>query len=230
MLNKSQIKVMLEMQNKMNKTVHPEWVTKGWDYMRAAALETAEAVEHHGWKWWKAQKKDIPQLQMELIDIWHFYLSRYLQLEEGNEEQALNVVISDLNAMADNVTFDKRIYYFKNLNILEKLDVMAGLACAKRFSLGLFFSVCQDVGLTMENIYEQYVQKNTLNIFRQAKGYKEGKYHKEWFGLEDNVCLVDIALKLNSSDENYAKQIWEQLELFYAKALEAKKTLDSGML
>lgn len=230
MLNQAQIKIMLEMQNKMNRTVHPNWEKQGWDYMRAAALETAEAVEHHGWKWWKAQKKDIPQLQMELIDIWHFYLSRYLQLEEGDELKALKVVMSDLNAMADNVVFDKRIYYFKDLGTLDKLDLMAGLACAKRFSLSLFFSVCQDVDLTVENIYEQYVQKNTLNIFRQAKGYKEGKYHKEWFGLEDNVCLVDIALKLDSKDEKYAQKIWDGLEEYYAKALEAKKTLDSGLL
>lgn len=222
MLTKKQIKVMLDMQNKMNKTVHPDWVNKGWDYMRAAALETAEAVEHHGWKWWKAQKKDIPQLQMELVDIWHFYLSRYLQLEVGDEESALNIVMADLNAISDNVVFDKRIYYFKNMNTLEKLDVMAGLACAKRFSLGLFFSVCSDVGLTVENIYEQYVQKNTLNIFRQAKGYKEGTYHKEWFGKEDNVYLVEIASKLNSSDEKYAEKIWNELEVTYKKALESK--------
>lgn len=222
MLSQSQVATMLEMQNKMNKTINPNWANLGWDYMRAAALESAEAIDHHGWKWWKAQKKDIPQLQMELVDIWHFYLSRYLQIESGDEQSALRIIMADLHALGDTVNFDRRVYTFAHMNTLDKLDVMAGLACAKQSSLGLFFSVCQDVGLTVEYIYEQYVQKNTLNIFRQAKGYKEGHYHKEWFGKEDNVYLVEIASKLDSSDEKYAEKIWNELEKTYEKALSSK--------
>lgn len=222
MLNQKQLATMLSMQNTMNKTVHPEWATQGWDYMRASALEAAEAVEHHGWKWWKAQKMDLPQLQMELVDIWHFYLSRYLQIHGGDEAKALELVQKDLSKITDKVVFDSVEYDLTKLNTLDKLDLLSGLACAKRMSVSTFFSLCNSVDLSIAYIYEQYVQKNTLNIFRQAKGYKQGTYHKEWFGEEDNVYLVKIASELNASDEDYAQKLWTGLETTYADAL-AKK-------
>ena len=220
MLNDKQLENMLSLQNTMNKTINPEWATLGWDYMRASALESAEAVEHHGWKWWKAQKMDLPQLQMELVDIWHFYLSRYLQVAGGNEAKALVELSKDMNENTKSVKFDEKVYEYNKLNVLEKLDLLCGLACAKRMSIGLFFSLCNDVELTDTYIYEQYAQKNTLNIFRQANGYKEGTYHKEWFEKEDNVFLVKIASELNSSDPEYAKKIWDGLEKTYKEAVE----------
>lgn len=214
---------MLSMQNTMNKTVHPEWATQGWDYMRASALEAAEAVEHHGWKWWKAQKLDMPQLQMELVDIWHFYLSRYLQIHGGDEAKALVDVQKDISNISNVVKFDSQMYNLAHMKTLEKLDLLCGLACAKRLSVSTFFYLCDSVDLTVEYIYEQYVQKNTLNIFRQAHGYKQGTYHKEWFGEEDNVYLVKIASQLKSSDEDYAQKLWNGLEETYKKALSEVK-------
>ncbi len=224
MLSKKQLQTMLAMQNVMNKTINEDWANQSWDYMRAAALEGAEAVEHHGWKWWKAQKMDLPQLQMELVDIWHFYLSRYLQVVKGDEKKALESLFYDISEITGSVKFDEKSYKFSKLTTLEKLDLLCGLACAKRMDVGLFFALCEDVKLTVEYIYEQYVQKNTLNIFRQAKGYKQGTYHKEWFGEEDNVYLVKIASSLNSSNEDYAEKLWKGLEETYAKAWEHKNT------
>lgn len=223
MLHEKQLATMLNMQNTMNKTINKDWAVQGWDYMRASALESAEAIEHHGWKWWKAQKLDLPQLQMELVDIWHFYLSRFLQVHAGDEVKALADLKKEISVNASSVKFDEIEYKFEGLGILDKLDLLCGLACAKRMSVGLFFSLCKDVGLTVEYIYEQYVQKNTLNIFRQAKGYKEGTYHKEWFGEEDNVYLVQIAATLDSKDIEYAQNLWTGLENTYEKALAAKK-------
>jgi len=219
MLNQKQLVIMLNMQNELNKTVDYEWVTKGWDYMRAVALEAAEAIEHHGWKWWKAQKMNHSQLQMELIDIWHFYLSSYLQIHGGNEQKALKHIIKDINEIDGSVIFDGQNYIFDKMSMLEKLDLLCGLACAKRMSIGLFFALCNDIKLTTQNIYEQYVQKNILNIFRQSKGYKKGNYYKEWFGEEDNHHLMKIASQLNSSDENYIEKLWGGLEEIYNKVL-----------
>jgi dimeric dUTPase (all-alpha-NTP-PPase superfamily) len=222
MLSNKQLATMLSMQNTMNKTVNPEWATLNWDYMRASALEAAEAVEHHGWKWWKAQKMDLPQLQMELVDIWHFYLSHYLQVHKGNEAKALVDLQKDLAAISNEVKFDEKVYKINILDTLQKLDLLTGLACAKRMSVSVFFALCIDVQLTVAYIYEQYVQKNTLNIFRQAKGYKQGTYHKEWFGEEDNVYLVKIASQLDATSEDYAQKLWDGLEETYTKALAQK--------
>jgi len=59
---------MLELQATMNSKVDPDWINAKYPYLRAVAIEGAEAIEHHGWKWWKKQQKDLAQLQMELLE------------------------------------------------------------------------------------------------------------------------------------------------------------------
>lgn len=223
LLNKNQLQVMLDMQNNMNSTIHPQWYAQNWNYFRASYLEAAEAVEHHGWKWWKAQKKDLPQLQMEIIDIWHFYLSRYLQVHSGNVDQALEELYRHIENISEVVLFDNKPYEIAKLSTLEKMDLLIGLNAAHRIDLGLFFALMKDCELTPADLNKQYVMKNMLNIFRQKNGYKEGTYHKTWFGQEDNVFLVEEANKLDPEHENYATQLWHNIEKKYHEALEFLK-------
>lgn len=223
MINFTQLKQMLELQNIMNNTVNPNWTIQKWDYLRASCLEGAEAIEHHGWKWWKEQKKDLPQLQMEIVDIWHFYLSRYLQLTVGNEDKALEEIRIDWqNEHGKHILFDNKEYDLSHLNLLDKLDLLIGLAAAKRMSLEVFFSIMIDSGLSWPQLFEQYAKKNLLNIFRQKNGYKEGTYHKEWFGEEDNIFLLQEAEKLDPTQDDYIAKLWFGLETTYKKALEEK--------
>jgi dimeric dUTPase (all-alpha-NTP-PPase superfamily) len=71
----NQLKVMLELQNAMNTRVHNEWRDQGFEWYRAIWIESAELMDHYGWKWWKHQKPDVEQVKLELIDIWHFGLT-----------------------------------------------------------------------------------------------------------------------------------------------------------
>lgn len=220
MINSTQLKSMLDLQNTMNKTVNPDWVNLDWDWMRASCLEGCEAIEHHGWKWWKHQQKDLPQLQMEIIDIWHFYLSRFIKTAKGDEQLALNMIIEMWNVEKESfVTFDGKQYDVESLSLLEKLDLLIGLSAAKRTSLKVFFSILNDCHLNWAQLFEQYIKKNILNIFRQKHGYKEGTYHKTWFDQEDNVFLLLEAEKLDPTTENYVQQLWSSLENVYKEAL-----------
>ena len=219
-LNEKQLRVMLDMQNTLNKTVNPDWVNLGWDYMRASMLEGAEAVEHHGWKWWKFQQKDLPQLQMELIDIWHFYLSRYIQINAGHEEASLAHVLRDFSTqMNEEVIFDGESYHLPELSTLDKLDLLIGLSASKRMNLNVFFSLCHDCDIPWVSLFELYIKKNILNIFRQKNGYRQGTYLKEWFDKEDNVTLVEEASKFDPMHDNYATDLWAALETKYQEAL-----------
>ena len=83
-LSLQQASVMLQLQCDMNAKVDADWVQAAYPYLRAVVIEAAEAIEHHGWKWWKKQTHYLPQLQMELVDIWHFLLSEVLLRENGN--------------------------------------------------------------------------------------------------------------------------------------------------
>lgn len=68
MLHKEQLLNMLDMQNSMNIKINPEWIDAGYPFLRAVVVEGVEAIEHFGWKWWKAQTQDLEQLRMELVD------------------------------------------------------------------------------------------------------------------------------------------------------------------
>ena len=64
------------------------------------------------------------------------------------------------------------------------------------FNGGAFLELMKRFGLTWESLYQLYMAKNVLNMFRQANGYKDGTYVKTWDGLEDNVILMGI-IKVN---------------------------------
>ncbi len=204
---------MLALQDKMNAKVNPDWVAVKSPFLRAVVIEAAEAIEHHGWKWWKKQDCDLEQLQMELVDIWHFILSAILIKHEGNQEKALQDVFADLETLS--LQFDGQSYVYQELSLLQKLELMIGLAAAKRYDLGLFSALLADCQMQWDDLYAQYVSKNVLNFFRQDNGYKEGTYVKIWSGREDNEHLVEIMSKLDVKSENYQTDLYNELNARY---------------
>jgi dimeric dUTPase (all-alpha-NTP-PPase superfamily) len=210
MLTKQQISTMLSLQNSMNEKVNPAWLKAGYAYLRAAMIESVEAIDHHGWKWWKAQHKDLPQLQMEMIDIWHFALSDHLIKHQGNIEQASEAIFHSLEEKAS-VMFDGEDYHYTQSDLLQNLQLMTGLCAANRFHTGLFMTIAVQCELSSESLYKQYVGKNVLNFFRQDKGYKDGTYIKTWQGKEDNEHLVDVLALLDINADNYSELIYQGL-------------------
>lgn len=191
-LTETQLTTMLELQDGMNSKVNPDWVAANNDWHRAIQVEGVEAIEHHGWKWWKKQDCDMAQLRMELVDIWHFILSAAIQEKHGNVALAKMEMMSELNLHQKSVQFDNQYYMLAQMKLLEKLDLLVGLAAAKRTNLALFESLLQDCGMSWTELFKQYVGKNVLNVFRQDHGYKAGTYIKIWDGREDNEHLVEV--------------------------------------
>lgn len=215
MLNKTQLTIMLELQNKMNVKVNPEWLNAGYAYLRAAMIESVEAIEHHGWKWWKAQSLDLAQVQMELVDIWHFALSHILIEHKGDIEAASQDISQQLSENNTTLVFDGQTYLYKQHSLVENLELMAGLCVAKRFDVLLFTTIVEQAEMDAGTLFEQYVGKNVLNFFRQDHGYKSGEYIKIWHEREDNEHLVDIMSGLDSSTLDYAESLYQRLEHRY---------------
>ena len=213
-LTPAQAETMIALQAGMNARVNPDWVNAAYPYLRAALIEGAEAIDHHGWKWWKKQDKDLEQLQMELVDIWHFGLSHLLLEAGGNEEKATALLMA--GAQADQqIAFDGKDYQIAALDTVEKLELSIGLAAARRFSVPLFAALLHDCGMDWHALFCQYVGKNVLNFFRQDHGYKEGTYQKHWNGREDNEHLVEVMLSLNSEDDDFRHQLYTCLKARY---------------
>lgn len=217
MLTSTQLNTMLNLQDGMNKKVNPQWLTAGYSYLRAAMIESVEAIEHHGWKWWKAQKLDLPQVQMELVDIWHFALSHLIICHNGDIALAAAAIETALLESHTEVTFDGNHINFSEASLVENLELLAGLCVAKRFDVPLFIKIVEQAGMDSSALFSQYVGKNILNFFRQDHGYKEGTYIKIWDGKEDNEHLVEVLTETNSELDNYADVIYQQLEKRYSR-------------
>lgn len=211
MLTQQQLNTMLSLQNNMNIKVNPEWLTAGYGYLRAAMVESVEAIDHHGWKWWKAQEKDLPQLQMELVDIWHFALSASIIDYKGDIEATATALASQLAENTPHVQFDGQSYSPAGLSLLDNLELMTGLCAAKRFSVPLFMQIVTQSEMSGEELYRQYVGKNVLNFFRQDNGYKAGTYVKTWNGREDNAHLVEVLDSLDMNAPDYADLVYKGL-------------------
>ncbi len=211
MLTKAQLNTMLTLQDNMNKKVNPDWINAGYGYLRAAMVESVEAIEHHGWKWWKAQHKDLPQLQMECVDIWHFALSHLLIAHNGEVAATAVALENELIANHQSLTFDGEDYIFGQSDLLANLELMAGLAAAKRFDVSLFLRIIEQCEMSSDELFRQYVGKNILNFFRQDHGYKEGIYIKEWHGREDNEHLVEVLNALDANADGYADMVYQGL-------------------
>lgn len=215
MLTEAQARTMLTLQSRMNARVNPQWVEAAYPYLRAVVVEGAEAMEHKGWKWWKHQQCDVEQLQMELVDIWHFMLSHVLLEHRGDEAAALqDLLVTD---GADGIDFDGRHVTLKELDLIGKLELCIGLAVARRISLPLFAALLEDCEMTWQELYCQYVGKNVLNVFRQDHGYKEGRYRKLWGGREDNEHLVEIMAGLDAGGESFQHLLYDSLKDRYER-------------
>lgn len=215
-LDHRKLRIMLQMQCDMNAKVNPRWLTAHYPFLRAVAMEGAEALEHAGWKWWKKQTRDEAQLRMELVDIWHFAMSDELADEETTPHDTAGFLLWDLKGTTPGmVEFDRNNYYLKDMDERSRFELLIGLATARRFDMGLFETLLIDAGMTWDTLYTAYIGKNVLNFFRQDNGYKEGTYLKVWAGLEDNEHLTDIMMATDQEAPDFADQVSQRLSVRY---------------
>lgn len=195
---------MLDLQDKMNTKVHANWRTQGYEWYRAAWIECAELMDHAGYKWWKHAEPDIEQIQLEVVDIWHFGMSALLVGSEDSEALAGDIV-ADLSAPPSS-----------SMSLLGASEALAS-ACitSESFSTPAFLNLMRASDLTFDQLYRMYVGKNVLNFFRQDHGYKDGSYVKVWDGREDNEHLSDILSRLDPTDANFADAVYLGLSQAY---------------
>lgn len=198
----NQLKVMLELQNAMNTRVHSEWRDQEFEWYRAIWIESAELMDHYGWKWWKHQKPDVEQVKLELIDIWHFGLSILL------------VNNTSIESITEQVTEALKIEKADDFKVaLESFT--AHTLSEKDFSVSLFVTLLKGMDMTFEDLYSGYVGKNVLNFFRQDHGYQDGTYKKIWDGREDNEHLVELVAELDVNDAQFSAKLYQSLKARY---------------
>lgn len=200
---KTKLGTMLQLQTEMNRWVHEDWANQGFEWYRAIWIEAGEMLEHYGWKWWKHQKPDLPQVKLEVIDIVHFMLSQELCSGDDFDTIAQRIA-AELAAPRATEDLKTSIELLAMETLQQRrapFDVVAGLM--------------QHLQMDFEELYERYVGKNVLNIFRQDNGYKTGEYRKLWNGREDNECLEDILDTLDINSATYRDDVYTSLKSRY---------------
>ncbi len=201
---KQKIINMLELQDSINSKVNQDWRNAGNEWYRAIWMEASEMLEHYGWKWWKKQEPEIMQVKLEVVDIVHFALSIRLQ-------QNLS--------LDDTAEFIARDFE----NLMQAEDIRKSIECLALLTLtdqGAHFTfiagIMKYLDMSFDELYEIYVGKNVLNMFRQDNGYKEGSYNKIWNGREDNEYLADIMKQLNADSLTFQDDVYAALAQNYA--------------
>lgn len=198
----TQLQVMLKLQDEMNSKVHPTWREQNFAWFRALWIECGELIDHYGYKWWKKQDADMQQVQLEVVDIWHFGLSMRI---DGR----------DFSTIADEMANEINSWKPQNLGVIEATEqLVASVLVKKQFHGGEFIQLMQAAEMDMGNLFKQYVGKNILNRFRQDNGYKDGSYIKTWHQREDNEHLSEVLQSL-PVNENFAEAVYQALQTIY---------------
>lgn len=203
---RAQLITMLELQDSMNTKVHADWRSQGFAWYRAIWIECGELLDHYGWKWWKKQVPDVEQVQLELIDIWHFGLS--ILLESGKSTDA---IIADVEATLHVATNEADFR-------LDLERFTAQVLQNRTFDIAGFGRLMAGVELDFDQLYKGYVGKNVLNFFRQDHGYQDGSYQKVWHGREDNEHLVEVVAALDPALPTFKDDVYRGLSQRYPRA------------
>ena len=201
------ILLMLQLQAQLNDATNGEDWTKGTtkngktiNWKRCIYMECAEMVDSFSWKHWKSihQEPDWDNLQIEVVDVWHFIMSLAIEdyannMKGGIEDIAINIAELESFKTIDvsNDTFDTQN------NVIAKVENIIRLSLSQEsldieVMIAEFFDLAVMSGLDLETLYRLYVGKNILNQLRQDNGYKDGSYIKVWDGEEDNVVMKRV--------------------------------------
>ena len=199
----TELEIMLSLQDKMNRKVHPEWIDQDFAWFRAIWIECGELVDHYGYKWWKKQTPEMDQVKLEIVDIWHFGLS---MLIDGRPYEAIAEDIEEALQKGD----------VAELGVIEATEALAeSILATREFDVARFWALLVSADMSFADLFKQYVGKNVLNFFRQDNGYKDGTYIKQWAGREDNEHLTEILQSTPAESHDFADQLYAALATRY---------------
>lgn len=199
---------MIELQQKLNDSTNG----KGWEkgitkdgkhinWRRCIYMECAEMIDSFPWKHWKSitQPTDYHNLQIEIVDVWHFILSLFIEdgvYREGENHPQILKRMEGCDGYAE-LCASKADRFDCDEALMLKIEILMQHALAPAIDGDLermaddFFKLAVMGSLNLDTLYRLYVGKNILNQFRQDHGYKEGDYIKVWNGKEDNVVMKE---------------------------------------
>lgn len=225
--NKLNEMMKLQHANNIN-TAGKDYISKDLDWDLAIFVELGELVESTSYKWWKAQDIDLENIKTEIVDVWHFLMSKFMS--SIHDPELIDQYITHFSTVYPNVFIP--IYRsdeeFKMIFAKSEVDPKGLQHFTKQLIRRIlikedpqvillsFVELVASSQMNFNEFYKRYMIKNALNTLRQNRGYKEGTYSKEWDinGVkgEDNVVALSIinnSVEVDSFDEIYGTLLVE---------------------
>ena len=189
---------VLDSQEALNCAIDPDWRAKRYPWRRAIWVECAELLESFPWKWWvKEGHPDLDNITIELVDIFHFLLSYYLELIPNKEKLAEMLV-----AKWELATQECPIHRDQE-TILQAIELLA-LESLTNVGSMLFFRfgmLCYLCGVDLPRLSRVYFGKNALN---EVRAILRNSYSRDWNGVEDNKVMLKA---LNNFPNTQGKEL-----------------------
>ncbi|MFA5460618.1 MAG: dUTP diphosphatase [Sulfurimonas sp.] len=221
------ILLMLQLQASLNEATNGQEWTKGVtknskviNWKRCIYMECAEMIDSFSWKHWKniEQEADWANLQIEVVDVWHFIMSLAIENYANNYKGGIDELALDISNLVNFSKIETKNKLFAPQDkVIEKIesimfDVLNKDALELEKLINEFFDLVIMSGLDLQTLYKLYVGKNILNQFRQDNGYKDGSYIKIWIGEEDNVVMKRV---LDDSSDISPSELYKELTKLY---------------
>lgn len=218
---KNEILGMIELQMKLNNnTCGLNWTNgttnknRKINWLRCIRMELSEFIDSFPWKHWKNIDGDIDKAnaEVELVDIWHFILSHIIATNSLSESN-INSYVCIVHAMKE-IDLNNKLCVSTVIEKAEDLQKATFQTSGALEMFEIFIALCNEFGLTFNELQKLYIGKNALNEFRQLNGYKDGTYTKIWNGKEDNIIMQEILVELEYIDYD---EIIKKLDSRYLK-------------
>ncbi|WP_457635527.1 dUTP diphosphatase [Persephonella sp.] len=205
---------MFQLQEELNRKINDNWrqIRSKEDFARAAWIECAELVDSLPWKWWKKQQPDMENVQIEVVDIWHFVMSYilldYEDIGKAVESEPVALFMKGLNEdfRELNIKGEYINHYLGETDRYKKIIFLAERVAEGFLKQDLnegvfFFGLLVKNTISFEHLYLLYTGKNILNHIRQEKGYNSGEYKKVINGMEDNRYLFELVKSVKNKKD-----------------------------
>lgn len=215
--NIDQLNELVDLQKQFNSEVVNDWQNKDLNFSLAILIEAVELVDSTDWKWWKKGEVDWNNILTELVDIFHFLISKLIV--NKSDQMLIPLFIGFENSKHKKVT---------SSDIIELINTEFIINYATQNFIGVFIvwsKIWYGMGLNFIGLYKQYKIKLILNQFRQKNGYKEGTYKKLWNGKEDNIICKQLANDINV--EELETVLFDKLQSYYDKITPMEKNIQT---
>lgn len=207
-LNKS-VEQSIRLQDAANKVMAGEaWTSKGIDWVTCSLVEIGEAFGWLAYKHWKkGVEPNFHQAFIEIVDSYHFMLS--LAIEMGVSAEDLSSHAAQYaqinNRLVDEFHAEQDIEKKKALGKFALKELAAHCLDTQRTPKEILYVVsahlraAASIGFGEGEFFAGYIPKNTLNLFRQKNGDRQGTYPRMWSfegaTVEDNQVVEFLVKK-----------------------------------